>query len=415
MAVSYGSGVSRVEKVPLMTSETDHDIQEYYLGQRYSQIIQRNQEGRIAPYLPFLEFVKEYEQFAVVRAYTIMSRDEQNQFIPANAILAVDDGTDYYEGRPLVYAAADYGSVLSTLNPTSSQQNIHAFDGDLVVSGDLNAEGLVHKATPGGATDGGISSTNWVKTRAARFPVGVVTDKVLTGAGRIQYQEQDPQRTLTMLTSYTLLVAEKAENRYNYGQATRNAILHRNDLVGAGTDAASAYSSANVGTGTGATELAGIPYWANQGVEDGTAATANDLILPGDLVASDDWGRFVRFDGRVDNWNIDAAGGPGSPTDLEMWGRYPVPAVNAIVGRCHGRETVVTSDGLSNVRVYKNTTKVGGSGTGAEKVLTRGDAMTAGEVTSLQATMDPGGLTITNTEWDAVADAKYGLLIHIVI
>lgn len=399
MAINYGNGGDPVDKSYIWESKTDHDTREAYTGDRYQPIIQRGDRFMAAPYLPFIrsELVKEFEAYAVMRRHTLVSVDEQGFVIPANGILKIytplDTATDYYEGRPLVYSAADLGTAGAAMGDWDLDNppiNMDAFTGLAMTT--INTEGVV-EGVAGGATDGGIAGTTFVKVAGARFPLGVVTDKVLSRAGVYQYREFEPQRTLTILTHRVLLIAERSVHRRNYGQATNAAIVTRNDLVGAGTDVAE-----------DDVDVTEIPAWAAQ--------TGNDLILPGDLVACDDSGNFVRLDVRVTNFN-DTDGTDTSNTTVN--GNYPIAAMNAVVGRCHAREKVVTDSFAALHRTYKNSTAVGGSGTdGVEKILTRGDVMTSGQVTAIQTAAAVGALD-ANGEWDAEADEKFALLIKLAL
>ena len=436
MAVTYTGSTSAVNKSPIWESKTDHDIQEHLNGDRYTPVIQlsRSAGGRVAPYLPFLSdgYIKEYSTFAVMRRYKLVTFDEQGFFVPANAILRVADtyadttgekGTvdTYYDARPLVYAARDYGSgIYGDVSVDNPPKNLNPWDGEFLAAGDVNAQGCVTSgAASTDAQAGGIAARRFVGVTAQRFPIGVVTDKILSGAGRFQYREFDPMESLTVLTGgRVLLVTEQAVNRYNYGQATRKAIVNRNLLVGS----ASALALTSI-------QLDEIPYWANQGDATmptadtpGTAnATPNDMIMSGDLVACDDAGNFVRFDVRVDDW-VDAADNAGADTDIkdtDLNAHYPVAAVHAIVGRCHAREKVVASTALNLVKTYQDSSAVGGSGTGGiEKILTRGAAMSAAELASIQKVLTPaptaqGATADAALGWDTETSAKFALLIHL--
>lgn len=397
MAISYGNAAP-VDKGYIFESKTDHDSREAYEGQRYSPMIQMTDAGRFvaAPYLPFIrtDFVKEFETYAVIRRHRLASVDEQGFVVPANGILKVyeTDGTaTYYEGRPLVYSAADYagaGAAYGDFDVTNPPKNMHGFTGVPLISTDVNAQGVV---TAGAAstdpTGGGVAGRRFVGVTSARFPIGLLTDKVLSRAGVYQYREFDPQRTLTVLTHRVILMAERAVHRRNYGQATRAAINTRNTLVGAGT----ALNLTSIDT-------AQIPAWAAQ--------TGNDIILPGDLVACDDAGEMVRLDVRVTKFN-------DVTNALTANGEYPLAVMNAVVGRCAAREKVESDIALALVKTYKNSSDVGGIGTnGVEKILTRGDAMSGAEVTAIQTITEviTGAIDL---EWDAAADANYGLLIHL--
>lgn len=407
MPTNYGNSAP-VDKGYIWESKTDHDSREAYAGERWSPIIQMGDGDRfvVAPYLPFTsDLVKEFEAYTVIRRHKLISTDEQGFVVPANGILKVFDADAYYEARPLVYADRDVGTAGSAYGDwdvTNPPVNMNPFDGLALEAGDLNAQSVV---TDGSAstdpTAGGIAGRRYVGVTASRFPLGFVTDKVLSRAGVYQYREYDPQRTLTVLTHRVVLFAERAAHRRNYGQATLDAITTRNSLVGA----ASALALASIGTA--ATD---IPRWARG---EAGGASENDIILPGDLVAADDAGDFVRLDVRVNNYNSAAAA--GNPTTLEMNGQYPLAAMHAVVGRCQARELNVGDAGLALVKTYKNSTDVGGIGTsGVEKILTRGNAMTAGELAGIQATTVeglPGGTA--DLEFDAVADGEYGLLIHL--
>lgn len=429
MAITYtGAGSSKVNKSIIMESQTDQDIREAYSGERLSPVIQQPNALRVAPYLPFLtdSFVKEYNTFAVMKRYRLVSLDEQGQVVLANGILRVKDQSasgeagavaTYYDARPLIYSAYDYGSgSYGALNVANPPKNIDAFGGDLFASGDLDTEGTNSQASAStDPTGGGIAGRNFVGVSAARFPIGVICDKVLSGAGRLQFRDFDPQEAMTVLTGRTLLVTEQAVNRYNYGQATRNAVIYRNSKVGTGTTA----NNTSIVIGD-------MPIWVNQGDTDADVASANDMILPGDLVACDDAGNFIRWDVRVDDWadaagNVETDGDPAvNITDLDLNAHYPVAALAAVVGRCQNREKVVASTALNLVRTYQNSTAVGGSGTGGiEMILTRGATMTSGELASIQKTMTPYQLPVGATAdnalaWDA-ALAKFALLIHITL
>lgn len=373
--------------------------------------------------------MKEYNTFAVIRRYKLVTFDEQGFFVPANAILRVGDSyadttgekgasvDTYYDARPLVYAARDYGSgIYGDVSVDNPPKNLNPWDGEFLAAGDVNVQGCVTSgAASTDAQAGGIAARRFVGVTAQRFPIGVVTDKILSGAGRFQYREFDPMESLTVLTGgRVLLVTEQAVNRYNYGQATRKAIVNRNLLVGS----ASALALTSI-------QLDEIPYWANQGDATmptadtpGTAnATPNDMIMSGDLVACDDAGNFVRFDVRIDDW-VDATAA-NDVSDLNLNAHYPVAAVHAIVGRCHAREKVVASTALNLVKTYQDSSAVGGSGTGGiEKILTRGAAMSAAELASIQKVLTPavtaqGATADAALGWDTETSAKFALLIHL--
>lgn len=388
---------------------TKHGTHEVLPGDRYSPWIQiRSGEGalRVAPYLPFDRIVKDFFTYSVMRAFTIASVDQQGYIVPANAILGLGDGTNFYDARPLVYADKDHdSSAFGDWPDTDAPINVNAFDGATIESSDVNVEGVVNAAASTDSTAGGVAGLTFVGVKSASMPIGLVTDELLEGASRFTYNEMDPQESVTIQTMYTLLVPEKTEMRRNYGQATRQALLDRNLLVGE----VSALNLPNVGSGTTTSELADLPIWANQGDEDAAGITGNDMIRGGDLVSCDSLGNMVRFDIRVDDFNDD--------TDaLGTNSRYPVAAMAAVVGRCHGRQTIVTSSPLNLVKTYQSAV-LGGSGTGGiEAWALRGTTMTAAQVTSIIAIGKPEtGATNDYSELDALLDARYGLLVHLTL
>lgn len=391
MAVNYGVS-SPPSRGFIWESKTTQDRQEYYEGERYQPSIQEGLRFVAAPYLPFdtSDFVKEFELYTVIKRLRLVSLDEQNFVVPANAILKVDDGTDHYEGRPLVYSAADYGSgTYGNLAVDNPPVNLNPFDGQAVALADVNAEGVISGALSTDPTAGGIAGRTFVGVSGQRFPIGAVVDKVVSRSTDFTHSEYKVQQTLSILTHRTILVAELARNRFNYEQATRNAIAARNALVGAGST-----------LGLADVTLTDCPIWCE--------TTGHDLMQSGDLVACDDAGEFIRWLAHVRSW-----ADPDSPTAGELSGELPPAALNAIVGRCHKRERVVSDTGLNLVRTYKNSTAVGGSGTsGVEKVLTRGDAVTSTELSDYQALTAAGPLD-DDAEFDTVEGEKYGLLIHL--
>lgn len=411
MATNFTGGTNSFKR-EFFDRPTKHGTHEIVKGDRYSPWIQiRFGEGalRVAPYLPFDRIIKDYYTYTVMRAFTISSVDQSGYLVPANGILAVGDGTDFYDARPHVYAAHDYdSSAFGDWPDTDAPINVNPFDGGLLEVADVNAEGVCEAAVSTDPTGPGIAGMTFAGVKSGSMPIGLCTDELVEGASRFNVNEWDPQESVTIQTMYTLAVPEASVNRYNYGQATRQAILDRNNLVGDGTVAA----LANVGTGTGATELAGLPEWATQGDVTKAGVTGNDMIRGGDVVSCDSKGNMVRFDTRVDDWNIQ--GSPGTPTDLEINGRYPVAAVAAIVGRCHGRQAVVASTPLSKVKTYQSQL-LGGSGTGGiEAWMLRGDVMTTAERTSIIATGKPEtGATDNYSALDAVVSSRYALLVHL--
>lgn len=379
--INYGQPNPSEDKSFIFESKTDHDSREAYSGERYSPIIHVGDGDRfvVAPYLPFTnDLVKEVEAFTVIRRHTLVSMDEQGFVVPANGIPRMGD-TAEYEGRPLVYADRDHGApgaAYGDWEMSNVPVNMNPFTAAALLQANVNAQGVVTGAA-GDPTDGGIAGRTYVGVSAGRFPVGMVTDKVVSRAGRYQFREFDPQRTLTVLVHRVVLLAERSVHRRNYGQAAADAIAARNALVGSGT----ALALDNVDN---------APDWATN---DG-----NDLILPGDLVACDDRGELVKLDARIQDF---------AAVD-DAFDAYPPQIIHSVVGRCSAREKVVGDQALALVRTYKNTPDVGGSGTnGVEKILTRGNAMTSGEVTAITAAL--GATKI----WDAEEGEKYGLLVHL--
>jgi hypothetical protein len=390
---------------------TRHAIHEVLPGDRYSPWIQpRYGEGelRVAPYLPFGRITKDFYTYSVIRAYTVGSVDEQGYVVPANAILPVDDGTSFYEARPLVYREVDYAqSAFGDWPDTDAPLNLNPFTGTTLLEADVNAQNVVDAAANSDdPTGAGIAGRDFVGVKAASLPIGCVTDELLEGASRFHFQEFDPQESVTIQTMYTLGVPETNRMRYNYGQATRNAVIRRNDLVGAGT----VVNRASL-------DLADMPYWVHQGetVTQTIAATEHDMIRAGDVVASDDEGNFVRFDVRVGDWNVAADTG----AEQELNNRYPLAAVPAIVGRCHVRQRVVKSHPLSLVKTYQERL-LGGSGTeGVEAWALRGNVMTADQADSIQETNLPEDTAVSATvdpaygRLDAAADERFLMFIHL--
>jgi len=411
MSVSFSSGNGKTYRRNFMDRPTKHRSQETLPGDRYSPTIQpRYREGafRVAPYLPFQFIKKDFFTYVVIRAHTIIGVDMQGYVVPCNGILPVGDGTQFYEGRPLVYADRDHSQLAFGDWPdTDAPKNLNVYDGEPLEAADVNTEGVVEGVAGTGGDDAGKAGLAFAAVSAMVNPMGVLTDEALEGASRFIFNEMDPQESLTMQTMYTLIFAERNEMRYNYGQATRNAIITRNALVGQGTDA----NLDNVGANAaGAVLDTTLPFWATQGEADEGVATLNDIITPGDLVACDDSGNPVRFDARVDDWNVahdDASG--QFPNN-----RYPVAAMVAVVGRCHAREHLVNSTPLSKVKTYQSEV-LGGSGTdGIETYLTRGDEMTAGQVTALIAARKPeSGAADAYVSRDALAGRKYAVSIHL--
>jgi hypothetical protein len=394
---------------------TRHTTHEYAPGDRYSPWLQiRFGEGalRVAPYLPFDRITKDYYAYSVMRAYTIAGVDEQGYIVPANGILPVVGGQGspaaFYEARPLVYAERDYSNVDFGDWPDASPAiNLNAVTGTMLEAADVNAEGVVVAAAqvtdPTGA---GVAGRDFVGVKAGTMPIGAVTDELLEGASRFVYKQHDPQESVTIQTMYTLAVSETNAMRYNYGQATRNAIMHRNALVGNGTVA----NLANVGSNTPTETLDDLPFWANQGDIDESNDTDHDMIRAGDLVATDDRGNMVRFDVRVDNWDVESA----TAGDIELNHRYPVAAMAAVVGRCHNRQRIAGSRPLSLVKTWHDL--LSGSGTdGIEGWMRRGQEMTAAEVAGIVATNVPNA-TVDDAygTLDAEAEEKFGLLIHLI-
>ena len=408
------TGGTNVFKREFFDRPTKHGTHEIVMGDRYSPWLQiRYGEGalRVAPYLPFDRIIKDYQTYTVMRAFTIASVDQSGYVVPANGILAVGDGTNFYDARPLVYSATNYDeSAFGDWPDTSAPINVNSFDGALLQAADVNAEGVVTAAVSTDPTGPGIAGMTFVGVKAGSMPIGLVTDELVEGASRFNINEWDPQESVTIQTMYTLAVPETSAMRRNYGQATREALLARNLLVGE----VSAEALPNVGTGTTTTELAGLPFWANQGDEDAAGVTGNDMIRSGDLVSCDASGNMIRFDQRVDDWNTQ--GTPGTPTDLEMNGRYPLAAMAALVGRCHNRQKVVTSRPLSLVKTYQDQI-LGGSGTGGvEAWALRGSTMSATQRTSIIATGKPEtGATDNYSALDAEADARFALLVHLTL
>lgn len=394
MSVNYGVS-SPPARGFIWESKTTQDRQEYYEGERYQPSIQEGLQFVAAPYLPFdsSDFVKEFELYTVIKRLRLVSLDEQNFVVPANAIIKIDDGTNHYEGRPLVYSDADYGvGAYGDLAVDNPPVNLNPFTATAMVLADVNAEGVVSGASSTDPTAGGIAGRTFVGVSGQRFPIGALVDKVVSRSTDYTHSEFKVQQTLSILTHRTILVAELARNRYNYEQATRNAVAARNALVGA----ASALALSDVAIAT-------LPLWAQ--------TTGHDLMQAGDLVACDDAGEFIRFLAHTRNWIVQ--GTPGTPTDAELNGSMPVTAMNAVVGRCHKRERVIGDTGLNLVRTYKNSTAVGGSGTsGVEKVLTRGAAVTSTELSDYQTLVAAGPLD-PYAEFDTVEGQKYGLLIHL--
>jgi hypothetical protein len=390
---------------------TKHIAQEFAKGDRYTPHIQlRHGEGamRVAPYLPFVRIIKDFYTYVSLLAHKFVGKDEAGYIVPANGILPVGDGTEFYEGRPLVYADRDTGGGFGEWPDFGAPVNMNPFTGAPLEAGELSAEGVIVDTLDADPTAGGVAGRTFAAIKAGTMPIGCLTDDALNGADRFNNQEFDPAESLTVLLRGVLLFSEQTAMRRNYGQATREAILLRNQLVSRAT----VINLNEVGTGTGATELEGLPFWANQGSVSNAVATAFDIIRPGDFVAVNDSGDPIRFDARVDDWN--SASTPAAPTDLEMNGRYPIAALQSVIGRCHAREKVEVSTPLALVKTFQDKV-LGGSGTGGiETIYTRGAAMTSGQVTSIIATNKPeSGANNAYAQGDAEENAKYLLLIRL--